>query len=360
MQETKINASIREEESYKYLINPAVIRNNSNSIRPTTVHAIEEEGLKLFKRYVIEYQCDSIFSDLLRDFNKGTVIENEELNPSILLNKTAKDIERLLIKYVFQKTEKELLFLEHGWNSLTYLAQSPIFNDEEKSKIQNYIDDLFSMCAQKLDKRMDFSNDFSEGIIGDRKVWLIAPSNLPLNEPFGQIVRNVNSSKSKFEGQDPLSLTMIMFTLFHSTNSLRKIEDMFRQYIRHIGDHKSDASDLRYPLHTFKNAHHEFDEPHSPLELEFNQDGLTDLIIVAEIFNLVKNNKITLDIRQFEAEPNKLLEDWNRIIELCEKLVQHFENAIDNGQVDLVELLKDPALNGLKQYAQRKIRHLTI
>ena len=109
----------------------------------------------------------------------------------------------------------------------------------------------------------------------------------------------------------------------------------------------------RYPMHIFREAMEGFDEPYSPLEFVTAPDFVEEVFESGEELWRHKGG-IHLDIREFDPANAAHRHDWNRCIELAEKILHHLIRTPDDA-TRLFANFRFPSLSYL--YASR--RHKT-
>jgi hypothetical protein len=136
-------------------------------------------------------------------------------------------------------------------------------------QIPSVADHLRQQGAAILDRGAEPLASFSQASLGVRtKGYLISPESLLLGDPFG---RGINSF-TRLAGDDPFQIGVVTFTFGIPPNALIGIEDLFTCYCLHLGDRDRHVDADRFPLHVFRDAPESFDEPHSPLDLDFEEE----------------------------------------------------------------------------------------
>src|SRR5262249_14245280 len=139
------------------------------------------------------------------------------------------------------------------------------------------------------------------------------------------------------------------FTFGIPPNALTGIEDLFTCYCLHLGDRNRHVDADRFPLHVFRDAPESFDEPHSPLDLDFEEE----LSSLKSWLESKLERPIVLDIRE-RGELGDDLADVNVVIELSERLFRELKK-----HPDLVEelLMADVCPRFIRFYERRTRRH---
>lgn len=208
---------------------------------------------------------------------------------------------RILFDHIAEATKGPLTFLDNGWMLEDVGAR------------------LRTTAAHALDLGAEPLASFSRAAIGQPlQSYLLAPGNLLLPDPFGQELGRMNRLVSR----DPLQLGVVSFVFGIPPNSLEGMRDLFHQYAVHVGDPiRYVGHPDRYPLHVFRDATEGFDEPYSPLALQVSDTFVQTLIDAAH--ELWPDKGPRLEIREFDVSSPAHRADWNRIIELAEKILHY-------------------------------------
>jgi hypothetical protein len=217
----------------------------------------------------------------------------------------------ILFGHVKEATGAVLAFLDNGW------------------MLPDVASRLANSAASALDTGAEPLASFSRAAIGQPlQSHLLAPEGVLLPVPFGQELGKMNRIPSR----DPLQFGVVSFVFGIPPNSLDAIADLFRQYAVHVGDQARYAGELdRYPLHVFRDAAEGFNEPYSPLAFQLD-DSLVQELIDATQELWPKSGVRLLDIRLFDSKLPEHRRDWNRIVELAEKVLHHLILAPDEAE----------------------------
>jgi hypothetical protein len=321
----------RKEEHYRNTLKSMAFEKDEAY---TTVHLIDDEILNGFKkRLAHRYSIpNKVIAPLLTP--GGISFGTKRLNIHTLLQDDVNDetIIELLSRHITEQTETVLAFLRSGWSL------------EEFTHIMN-------RCAAELDNgAYPMINFNQQGVGAQTQGWLLKPEDMNLPKPFGTVI----DLMEKIPSQDPSCISVVSFVFGVPPNSLIQFHEMFRDYVRRLGDHKAEPDSNRYPLHVFKDAYDFCDEPYSPSQLEFKDEQEFERLLEFakhQKFNFVTkdaNGKeiIKLDIRTFEATVDTLKSDWNYVIELSERIVNYLR--LHSYDKELFRLLKGiPSLQAL-------------
>jgi hypothetical protein len=216
----------------------------------------------------------------------------------------------ILFGHVKDATGAVLAFLDNGW------------------MLPDVANRLANSAASTLDTGAEPLASFSRAAIGQPlQSHLLAPEGVLLPVPFGQELGKMNRIASR----DPLQFGVVSFVFGIPPNSLDAIADLFRQYTVHVGDQARYAGELdRYPLHVFRDAAEGFNEPYSPLAFQLDDSFVQELIDAAQ--ELWPRDGIRLDIRLFDSKLPEHWRDWNRVVELAEKVLHHLILAPDQAE----------------------------
>lgn len=204
----------------------------------------------------------------------------------------------ILFRHVQDTTGAVLAFLDNAWMLPDVAAR------------------LATSAARVLDTGAEPLAGFSRAAIGQPlQSHLLAPEGVLLPDPFGQELGRMN----RIASDDRLQFGVVSFVFGIPPNSLDGIGDLFRQYAVHIGDQERYVGELdRYPLHVFRDAAEGFKEPYSPLAFQLD-DTLVKTLLDAAAFLWPQGVK--LDIREFDPASPEHRRDWDRIVELAEKVL---------------------------------------
>jgi hypothetical protein len=220
-------------------------------------------------------------------------------------------------------TRGALTFLDNGW-----------MLDEVRARIR-------TTAARVLDFGSEPLASFSRPALGVQlQSYLLTPREFVMPEPFGRRLSRMNRMTSR----DPLQLGVVSFVFGIPPNALEGMTDLFAQYTIHIGDQHRNRAQDRFPLHVFREAAEGFDEPHSPLTFQANDNLVRSLVDAArELWG----HHLKLDIREsFDPDSPEHWKDWNRYVELTEKLLRSLirspkdaERVFGNGRFPELERL---------------------
>lgn len=204
----------------------------------------------------------------------------------------------ILFRHVQDATGAVLAFLDNAWMLPEVAAR------------------LATSAARVLDTGAEPLAGFSRAAIGQPlQSHLLVPDGVLLPDPFGQELGRMN----RIASADRLQFGVVSFVFGIPPNSLDGIDDLFRQYAVHVGDQERYGGELdRYPLHVFRDAAEGFKEPYSPLAFQFD-DALVNTLVSAAAFLWPEGVK--LDIREFDPASLEHRRDWDRIVELAEKVL---------------------------------------
>lgn len=229
---------------------------------------------------------------------EGISREQERLTVHTLRSIDRETVVNMIAAHVDAHTRGRLTFLDNGW-----------MLEELKKRLR-------TSAARALDFGSEPLTSFSRPALGVQlQSYLLASRNLKLPVPFGRRL----SRMDRLVSRDPLQLGVVSFVFGIPPNALDGIGELFEQYAIHLGDQQRNKAHDRFPLHVFRNAPEGYDEPHSPLTFQANDDLVRSLVDAARE---MWGNQIKLDIREFDPESPEHRKDWNRYIELTEKLLR--------------------------------------
>jgi len=231
----------------------------------------------------------------------GLSRDRSKLTMRSLASFDRKTVVDMLFAHIREATLGTLTFLDNGW------------------MLEDVARRLGTSAAQALDLGAEPLARFSRSALGQPlQSYLLAPNELVLPDPFGQELGRMNRMVSR----DPLQLGVVSFVFGIPPNSLEDIRELFHQYAVHVGDpirYENQAD--RYPMHVFREATESFDEPYSPLAFPSNDTFVQSLIEAAGVLWSEEEGGVRLDIRELDVTSEAHRKDWNRIIELAEKVL---------------------------------------
>ncbi len=228
---------------------------------------------------------------------EGISRERERLTIDTLHEIDRERVVDMLTAHIDAHTRGRLTFLDNGW-----------MLDEVRRRL--------GTTAVALDLGSEPLTSFSRPALGVQlQGYLLAPRELVLPDPFGRRLNRMNRLFSR----DPLQLGVVSFVYGIPPNALEGMAELFEQYTIHLGDQQRNSAHDRFPLHIFRNAAEGFDEPHSPLTFQVDDDLVRSLLDAAQE---LWGHQIKLDIREFDPASEKHRGDWNRFVELMERLLR--------------------------------------
>ncbi|HVF59368.1 MAG TPA: tubulin-like doman-containing protein [Thermoanaerobaculia bacterium] len=236
---------------------------------------------------------------------RGLSRERHRLSIDTFRRTDARTVVDILHAHVAAETTGPLAIIDGGWN------------------LEEARDRLRRSAAKALDEGAQPLVRFARAAVGlQLQGYFLAPRELVLPRPFGRTVGQMTPLSSR----DPLRLGVVSFAFGIPPNALYGMDELFAQYTNLLGDQERNRGvQDRYPLHVFRGAAESFDEPYSPLTLEMDEVFLHSLLQVARELGIDDGRRIVLDIRQFDNTKHELERDWNRLIELAEKVVQRLD-----------------------------------
>lgn len=262
----------------------------------STVQIADEELLAVLTAHLRMMSIEDLVLAPMQE--NGISRERERLTIHTLRTIDRETTVDLIAAHVEMHTRGRLTFLDNGW-MLPEVRQR-----------------LRKTAARVLDFGAEPLASFSRSALGVQlQSYLLAPRDLVLPEPFGRRLTRMNRLLSR----DPLQLGVVSFVYGIPPNALERMNELFEQYTIHLGDQKRNAAHDRFPLHIFRQAPETFDEPHSPLTFQANDNLVRSLL---EAAHELWGHHLKLDIREFDPESAEHRKDWNRYIELTEKLLR--------------------------------------
>jgi hypothetical protein len=229
---------------------------------------------------------------------EGISRERERLTIHTLRTIARETTVDMIAAHVDAHTRGQLTFLDNGW-----------MIDEVRRH-------LHTTAARDLDSGSEPLTGFSRPAIGVQlQSYLLVHRDLVLPNPFGLRLSRMN----RLTSCDPLQLGVVSFVFGIPPNALDGMHELFEQYTNHIGDQLRNKAHDRFPLHVFRDAAEGFDEPHSPLTFQTNDELVRSLF---EAAHELWGHRIKLDIRELDPSDLAHRRDWNRYIELTEKLLR--------------------------------------
>lgn len=216
----------------------------------------------------------------------------------------------ILFRHVHDATEAVLAFLDNAWMLPEVAAR------------------LATSAARVLDTGAEPLAGFSRAALGQPlQSHLLVPEGVLLPDPFGQELGRMN----RIASHDSLQFGVVSFVFGIPPNSLDDIAELFRQYAVHLGDQVRYVGELdRYPLHVFHDAAEGFKEAYSPLAFQLDDTLVTTLLNAAAF---LWPDGVKLDIREFDPASAEHRRDWDRIVELTEKVLHELVLSPEKAEV---------------------------
>jgi hypothetical protein len=258
---------------------------------------------QLRKRFMSDERvCEKVLNEFL---TTGISVDRKRLDKTTLYSLPQTEIINMLQHHIENITHHDLDYLNGGWGM---------------KEVRN----LLPEAAKKLDEGAQPLIKFDNtGLKVPIYGWLLYPKGVILGDKFSQRLETFE----RLPCQNPNAMTVVSVAYGISPNSLETMPGLFHQYTQHLGDHLPETQTTyeRYPLHIFSNAHEEFQEPHAPLELNCDDNGLDYLLRFANKLGLIEKGQIKLDVRTFEASKEVLKNNWDHVVELSERIISMME-----------------------------------